>query len=229
MPQQINLCASVHRVERQPFAAPMMLTVLGASMVVIGALAFSWVWSLQGSTVAYRQMLDTQSGEIKILQAAIERSRANSGPVDAALLKKVQESKAAVVQREKVLERLRLGMFRPGEGHSDRLLMVAQTVPEKVWVNALKVDAGVFEVSGYTLETAALNTWVSQLGAHPLMRDLKLSAVRVDGSTLEQALQNAAGPASAGTPPAAASSEPKVWAFSLLSQEPAAPATGAKP
>ena len=235
MPQQINLCTSILRPQRQRFGARTILPVLGATVLVVGALAVSWVWSLEGSAVTYRQTLDTQAGEIKILQTAIERSRANTAPVDPALIQQLQQRKAAVVQREKVLEQLQLGMFRPGEGHSDRLLMVARTVPQAVWVNAVKVDGTLFEVAGFTLDPEVLNTWVAQLGIHPLMRNLKLSSVRVDSSSVAQAIPVASaaeapakGALGAASSPDTASAH-KVWSFSLVSREPGSLTAGGKP
>jgi len=130
---------------------------------------------------------------------------------------------------------LQLGMFRPGEGHSDRLVMVAQTVPQAVWVNAVKVDVTLFEVSGFTLDPEALNAWVAQLGVHPLMRNMKLYSVRVDSSSVAQAIPVSAAAAApvqaassaASAPPAAPTQ--KVWAFSLVSQEPGPMTAGGKP
>jgi Tfp pilus assembly protein PilN len=233
MPQQINLCSSILRPQRQRFGARTILPVLGATVLVVGAMAVSWVWSLEGSAVTYRQTLDTQAGEIKILQTAIERSRANTAPVDPALMQQLQQRKAAVVQREKVLEQLQQGMFRPGEGHSDRLLMVARTIPNAVWVNSVKVDAALLEVSGFTLDPEALNTWVVHLAAHPLMRNLKLASVRVDSSTMAHAILATAVPAEATSPQTSApppAPAHKVWAFSLTSsQEPGPTLTGGKP
>jgi Tfp pilus assembly protein PilN len=232
MPQQINLCTSILRPQRQRFGARTILPLVGGAVLVAGALAISWVWSLEGSAVTYRQTLDMQAGEIKILQTAIERSRKNTAPVDSALVQQLQQRKATVVQREKVLEQLQQGMFRPGEGHSDRLLMVAQTVPQAVWVNAVKVDVTLFEVSGFTLDPEALNAWVAQLGVHPLMRNLKLSSVRVDSSSVAKAIPVAPAPvqaaSSAASAPSAASTQ-KVWTFSLMSREPGPLTAGGKP
>ena len=223
MPQQINLCTSVLRPQRQRFDARTLLLVMGAIVVVGGVLTASWVWSLEGSSVAYRQTLDTQAGEIKILQTAIERSRASAAPADPALLQQIQQRRAEIAQREKTLDQLQLGMLHPGEGHSDRLLMVARTVPPAAWVSGVKVDVNLFEVSGFTLDPEAINVWVAQLGVHPLMRNLKLAAVRVESSTVGQAVPTVVvptTPASAGSAPTPASN--KLWSFGLVSLEPAA-------
>jgi Tfp pilus assembly protein PilN len=220
MVQQVNLCTAAFRPEVKRFPARTMLPLLGATVVAGSLLGGSWVWNLQRSGAGYRQTLDTQGGEIQSLQAAIQRSRASAKPVDSALVQQLQDKKAAVAQREKVLEVVQKGMLRPGEGHSDRMLLVARSVPAPAWVTSLKIDTGRFELAGFTLEPDALNGWVAQLNASPLMRELKLSSVSVESTAVQ-------GNALAGVPPSApatavASGVP-TWSFRLLSLEPPAP------
>jgi Tfp pilus assembly protein PilN len=105
-------------------------------------------------------------------------------------------------------------MFKPGAGHSDRLLMLSSSIPASVWITEAKIDYGRFEVTGLTLEPSALNEWVDRLAVHPLMRGLKLSTVTVE---------NRSGVVP-GKPMAAASGAARpVWSFSLVNLEPPTP------
>lgn len=218
MPQQINLCTGVLKSQKQRFTARTMLPALGVFMVLGGALMAGGTWSLQRSADGYRATLDAQSAEIKILQAAITQSRANAAPLDPALVQQLQDRRTAVKEREKVLLEVQQGMFRPGEGHSDRLLMVARSIPAPVWLTSVKVDAARFEVVGFTLEPAALNEWVARLAANPLMRDLKLSTVTVENTAAAQvAVPSTAAVTVTGARNAAAR---PIWAFSLVNLEP---------
>lgn len=221
MPQQINLTAGINKRQKQRFTARAMLPALGAFVVLGGILVASSVWNLQRSAAGYRTTLDTQTTEITTLQAVIAQSRANARPVDPALVQQLQDSRNAVKVREAVLAEIRQGMFRPGEGHSDRLLMVAQSIPASVWVTSVKAEASRLEVAGFTLEPAVLNDWVARLALHPLMRDLKLGAVSVENT----AAAPTAAPATAGRP---------AWSFSLVNLEPppaipVAAAAGSRP
>jgi Tfp pilus assembly protein PilN len=184
------------------------------------------VWSTERSAAGYRQTLATQATEIQSLQAAITQSRANAAPVNPALVQQLQDRRAAVLQREKVLQDVQQGMFRSGEGHSDRLLLVARSIPGAAWVTSATVDAGRFEVTGFTLEPASLNDWVTQLAASPLMRGLKLSTITVENKVTAQvtvpAAVSAAVPVNTAVPRA-------LWAFTLVSLEPAPAALGGKP
>jgi Tfp pilus assembly protein PilN len=225
MAQQINLCTGIVRTQRQRFTARTMLPALGVFLVVGGVLGAMGVASLERSAGGYRQTLDAQSTEIKALQAAILQSRANAGPVDPALVQQAQERRNAVRQREKVLLEVQQGMFQAGEGHSDRLLLVARSIPSPVWVTSVKVDAARFEVAGFTLEPSALNEWVAKLAVSPLMRDLKLSTVTVENTAVGKVTV----PASANATPSATKAARAIWSFNLVNLEPAGKSGGAKP
>lgn len=217
MVQQINLCVTRFKPEKQQFAARTLLTLLGVVVVLGGILAGVWLWNLQRSSASYRQTLDTQGGEIQSLQAAIQRSRAANGPTDPLALQQMQDMRVQLQQREKLLEALQQGALRPGEAHSDRLQLVASTIPAPVWVTGVQVASGRFEVSGFTLETAALHSWVLQLSTHPLMRGLKLSNVRVESAN--QSSRAAA--TSTGAQAAPVANGRPLWSFTLVSLEPA--------
>jgi len=225
MAQQINLCTGLVRTQRQRFTARTMLPALGVFLVVGGVLGAMGVGSLERSAEGYRQTLDAQSTEIKALQAAILQSRANAAPVDPALVQQAQERRTAVLQREKVLLEVQQGMFKAGEGHSDRLLLLARSIPAPLWVTAVKVDAARFEVAGFTLEPAALNDWVAKLAVSPLMRDLKLSTVTVENTAAGKVTV----PASANAAAPAGKAARAIWSFNLVNLEPANKTEGAKP
>jgi Tfp pilus assembly protein PilN len=228
MPQQINLCTSVLAPQRERFQARSLAFVLAISLLALGTLGGFWLWSLERSALAYRQTLEAQLGEIKNLQAAIQTSRTAAGPVDPALLRKLEDQRKAVLEREKVLQVVRQGLFQVGQAHSDRLLLLSRSIPADAWVTALHADGGVFEVSGFTLEPASLNDWVAHLGQSPLMQGLQLSSVKV---TLVP--EPAASKATA-QPVAVADKAKPMWSFNLLSQQPLvlpgnAPVAGGKP
>jgi Tfp pilus assembly protein PilN len=214
MPQQINLCTAVQTQTRQRFQARSLLGILAVSLVAMGALGAFWLWSLEGSAQTYRQTLEAQNSEIHNLQAVIQSSRAAAGPVDAALLGQIQDQRARVEEHEKLLQLVRQGLFKTGEGHSDRLLLLARTIPVDAWVNSLKADSSSFEVSGFALEPAALNDWVARLSQHPLMHGLVLNAVNVKYV-----------PEPGGSGAAGIRAKP-MWSFNLVSAQSLAPASG---
>jgi Tfp pilus assembly protein PilN len=208
MPQQINLCTAVLTPQRPRFQARSLLTMLAVCLLALGALGAFWLWSLDGSAQTYRQTLEAQAGEIRNLQAAIQASRATVGPAAPELMRSLQDQGAAVLAREKMLQQVRQGLFKPGEGHSDRLLLLARSIPGDAWVTSLKADGGSFEVAGFTLEPASLNEWVARLGLHPLMRGLQLDAVKVTyvAEAADKGLK----------------AKP-MWSFSLVSETPQVP------
>jgi Tfp pilus assembly protein PilN len=215
MPQQINLCTAALTQPRQRFQAQSLVSLLAVSLVAMGALGTFWLWSLEGSAQTYRQTLDAQASEIHNLQGVIQSSRAAAGPVDADMLRQLQDLRTRLQERDKLLQLARQGLFKAGQGHSDRLQLLARSIPPDAWVESLKADSASFEVSGFTLEPAVLNDWVVRLGQHPLMQGLKLNAVNV-----KYVAESGASAASGG--PSGLRSKP-MWSFSLVSSEPVAP------
>ena len=115
---------------------------------------------LHDLSAGFAKTMATQTPEIDALKTAILNSKKSALPPDPALVQQAQELQKAVAQREQLLAALRAGMFKPGEGHSDRLQLVARSIPAPAWVTEIKADQGRFEVSGFTLDPAALNDWV---------------------------------------------------------------------
>lgn len=222
MAQQINLCTPILLQSKHYFSAHTMVLALGAFAVVGGSLCAAWVWNLQRATDGLQQVMQSQGRDIDRLKAAIQSSRAAAAPVDPALLRQLDGTRTAVKHHQQLLDALREGLLVPGAGHSDRLQWVARSIPAPVWISDLQMDPSRFEVSGYTLEPAALNAWVQTLATHPLMQGMQLATVRVE-----------AAPTGGGTPPGG--SPRAVWSFQVRSAAPvqfiaaATPAAGGTP
>ncbi len=230
MAQQINLCSPILLTEKRYFSANTMAIALAVFLVLGAVLCGAWVWSLNRATNELLGTMDAQVRETESLRTALARSKANSGPVDAALTKQLQEREAAVQERQLLLAALQEGLMQPGAAHSDRLQLIARTVPPQVWVTGLVATGARLEINGYTLEAAALNDWVARLATSPLMQGLRLSDVSVENANTA----TPPGAAPATTPAASAGGRP-LWAFRLVnSQPPPAPppapnSTGARP
>ncbi len=219
MPQQINLCTPILLTQKRYFSARTMAIALAVFLVLGGALCGAWLWNLDRGSAAFNQSISAQARDVVSLKAAIQLSQANAAPVDPALLAQLQIRRNAVVQREQLKEALVEGMFRPGWGHSDRLTWVARSIPAPVWITDVRMDSTHFEVSGFTLEPAALNDWVDKLSVSPLMQGLKLATVKVEQATATTVTVPSAAAFAASapqTPPRA------VWSFNLVSIEPTA-------
>ena len=210
MPQQINLCTPILLTQKRYFSAQTMVQALAILAVVGGALVSYWVWSLNASSEGFKKTLATQSRELENLQAAIAQSKAGAGPVESALPQKLQTRRVELLQREKILEAVQRGLFRPGWGHSARLQLLAQSIPPQVWLTEVRADENQLEVSGFTLETAVLSTWVNKLAASPLTKGQQLSTIKVDsaGASVSPLL------AASST---VLNSQRTMWSFNLLS------------
>jgi len=210
MPQQVNLYLPILRKQKDRFAAQTLVLALAVILFTGGALMAAWVWNLRHATDSLKLTLATQTKELDDLRAALELAKSSSDPVDAAMTQEVKQRKLALEQRQNVLAALSQGLFQPGRGHAARLQLVAQTIPAVAWVTRLKTDEQLLEITGFTLEPAALNDWVSRLAASSLLQGQTLSTVHVESVK------------PGGTPTAPAASAPASqaaqWSFNLLSR-----------
>ena len=213
MPQQINLFTPILLTQKRYFSAQTMVQALAVFVLLGGGLCAYWVWSLDVASEGFKKTLTTQSRELESLQSAIQQGKAGVSPVEAALTQDIQGRRTELLQREKLMQELQRGLFQPGWGHAARLQLVAQSIPAQVWVTQVKADDSHLDVSGFTLETAALNDWVGKLAASPLLKGQKLASVKVESASATVP----------GTPR-------PVWSFHLVSAlgKPSA-ATGGKP
>lgn len=224
MPQQINLCTPILLTQKRYFSAQTMVQALAVFVLLGGALCAYWIWSLNAASEGFKKTLASQSRELASLQSAIQKGKAGAGPVDAVLTQELQVQRAELLQREKLMEELQRGLFPPGWGHSARLQLVAQSIPAQVWITEVKADENQLDVSGFTLEPAALNEWVGRLAASPLLKGQKLSTVKVENASAATMKAQVGGSAAAALPAASsgalstASPAPRaVWSFSLVS------------
>lgn len=233
MPQQINLCAPIFLTQKRYFSAATMAQALAVFVLLAGGLSAYWVWSLDRLAAGYQQSATVNQREIERLQTAIRVNKASAGPADAALVQELQTRRAALQQRQQLLEDFRRGLVPPGGGHAARLQLLAQSIPAQVWVTEVKAEEGWLELRGFTLEPALLNDWMDRLAASPLLQGQKVSAVKVEraGEELRQVAGAAVVPSASASMPLARPLPPAVWSFTLVSAlaAPAAPASGAKP
>jgi Tfp pilus assembly protein PilN len=202
MPQQINLCLPILLTPKRYFSAQTLVQAWVIFMLVGGGLSAYGVWSLKMASAGLAKTLATQARELDSLKAAIAQAKEGAAPAQATLAKDLQGRKAQLQQRESLLADLQQGLFRPGWGHSDRLQLVAQSIPAQVWVTQVNADQNQLDVTGLTLEPAVLNDWVAKLAASPLLQGQKLSTIKVEEV-------NAATAKAAATRP--------LWSFNLLS------------
>lgn len=182
MPRQINLCTPILLTQKRYFSAQTLLQALAVFVVVGGGLCAYWVWSLNFASEGFRRSLATQSRELESLQLALAQSKAGAAPIETAAIQELQARRAELAQREKIFEQSQRGRFRLGWGHAQRLQLLARSIPPQVWLTEVKADEIQLEVSGYTLEPAALNDWVGKLAASPLLEGQKLTTVKVENS-----------------------------------------------
>ena len=197
MPQQINLCEPILLAPQRVFSAKTMLQAL-LFVGVSGALACAVsVRSLAQADLGWLNLQTAQSQELAQLQTALKSGQTGVVGAQAALSQALLAWRAELAQREHILLALQQGMFEPGWGHSAQLQLIANSVPSQLWVTQVKADDKQLEVSGFTLDPAALNDWMHQLARNPLLDSQTPVVLKVEAVN---PIQSKA-----------------VWSFSLLS------------
>lgn len=156
-----------------------MAQALAAVVLVGAALGLYEVMSLNRQSNVLRQTLQKQTQMIDGLRLTIKQRQAAAVPAELAMGQELKARRAELLQLDSTLAELQLGVFRPGEGHAARLALVAGSIPATAWVTLVKADARRLELSGFTFDPAALNGWIDQLAASPLLAGQRLAAVNV--------------------------------------------------
>jgi len=224
MPQQINLYTPIQYVSPQRFTADSMVRALLIVVVLAGGMAGMLAWNMGRASATYNQTLVDQDRDIQGLKRALDLARANAAPPDTALVKQLQTAQAEVAQREGLLATVQQGALQPGLGHSDRLQLMASSIPPQVWITGLKADSDMLEISGFTLQPAELNEWVKRLAQSPLMQGLQLASVKV-----EMATESLRGLAAGGAGGSGVASGTPAWSFTLVSAQKNAPVLEGQP
>jgi len=92
---------------------------------------------------------------------------------------------------------------------------VAASIPAQVWVTDVKADELQLDISGFTLEPAALNAWVARLSASPLLQGQHLAAVKVEKVKVDSAWADGSTQTGTATQVALGARRP-LWSFSLV-------------
>lgn len=225
MPQQINFYTPDLSNRQRFFSARVMVQALAVLGVVGALLGLYQATRLHRQSQALRQTLRTQAQVLDALRVTTRQQQAAAVPVEQALAQDLVARRAELLRLQRTLTALQQGVLRPGEGHGARLALVARSIPATAWVTLVKADAGRFEVSGFTLDPVALDTWIHQLTASPLLTGRRLAAVNV---TQISEPVGGTGAGRGGTP--AAASRP-VWSFNFVNtlDPPRAVVTGQRP
>ncbi|MFT7324769.1 MAG: Tfp pilus assembly protein PilN [Rhodoferax sp.] len=184
MPQQINLCPVMPSRQKDYFSASSLLQMLAIFAVAGGGFCVYWVWSINTANHAMVKTLASEALELQTLQARLARESASSGPLKATLALDLQSRQAELLRREALLQELQSGLSLPGWGHAARLQLVAQSIPSQVWVTRVNANEFQLEVTGFTLDPAALNEWVAKLALSPLLKGQQLATLKVEQAML---------------------------------------------
>jgi Tfp pilus assembly protein PilN len=214
MPQQINLLAPILLAPRRHFSAATLVQATG--LLILAGLAFGlWLQRADRRSAAEQEQLlarlTTERQSLIVAQAGLP-----SAADPAALQQQITALRQGNAQRQALLDSLD-GSDREGRRHSDLLLLIARSLPPPVWVNELRWTAGHLELTGATLDTAALRPWLAELRRQPLLQGLELQGLRVERVSGRSGGEATSSLLGRGDAEALRASPLPVWAFQLVS------------
>lgn len=165
MSQQINLYTPILLAPLRHFSARTMLRALGVLALGLGLISAWLHWQMRQLDHEAQATLQRQQQELRTLQAALDEARRQSDPQ--ALARQLDK---ALQQQDQLNARLlaqNQGMLPPGQGHADLLAWLARSLPPQAWLTELRLGPQRLELSGATLDTAALHRWLGQLDQLP--------------------------------------------------------------
>ncbi len=210
MAQQINLYSPILLSTKRYLSAVAMAQGLAA--IAIGAAALC-IWTTFQTRELRRDLLQTErnlASEKQQLTAAIALSPSLNTNTTA-LEQNLKALGQTLAQRQLTLDELTRGTVREGHSHSAMLRLVASTVPAPVWLTDVSLATGKLEISGLTLDPAALRPWIARLSADPQLAGRQLATVHVERTN----------PPTAGATPTstaqALGNRLEAWSFTLSS------------
>jgi len=208
MAQQINLYRPILLSTKRYFSALAMAQALAAMAVGAAALC---AWTVLQTRALRNDLQATERSNTTEKQLLINAIALNPalGTNTTALEQNLKALAQATAQRRQTLAELTRGTVSEGRSHSAMLRLVASTVPPPVWLTEVSLAAGRLEISGMTLEPAALRPWIAQLSADPQLAGQQLATVHVERAN--PLAPGAVRPA--GAP--ALGSRLEAWAFTL--------------
>ena len=213
--RQINLLNPSLLPKREFFSAR---SVLGWVIVAIVAMAAVAWWAATETRSVSRQ-----ASEQTVLRAA-EKQRVfgamladgESIPTPqqiAAMDQSLRAKQTALESRRAALVNLKRVLGTENGGPSATLRTIASSMPDSVWLTELRATAGHLEVTGKTLDPAAVNAWLDRLTAAGYLTKKPVPAVRIERADVAGAVTAPVGAPGIATPSTA--SRVPVYSFGI--------------
>ncbi len=172
-PQQINLYNPALLPAREQFSARQLV-----AWVVIAASAMAAIaWWAAGETRALRREMADQAARAPAAPGA----DAGPTPHQVAALETTLRGKQALLEtRRTARDALKRGMAGPDSGPSAVMRRMADSIPPTAWLTELRAAGSRIDVSGRTLDPAAVDRWLDSLRASGLVATAPAPAVKLE-------------------------------------------------
>lgn len=182
VPRQINLYNPALLPKREHFSARHI--AVGVAAAGVAMVAIAW-WAAKQSDVL-RGEIASQAQEL-----ASETARAQGPPLvdgqpvptpqQVALLEQALRDKQAQLEaRRAAREALKRGRAGPDAGPSALMRIIAESIPAAAWLTEVRAVGGRFELTGKTIDPAAVQGWLERLRASGFLAEAPVPTVRVE-------------------------------------------------
>jgi Tfp pilus assembly protein PilN len=181
MAQQINLYSPILLTPKRYFSASALAQSLGVLVFGLCALAAWSTLSAQHLAAGLEAARAANAQEQAQLTAALAR-RPAAGKDTQALQQQLAQARKALAERRALLATRDASHGGAGTDHGEVLRLLAETIPDTLWLTEVKRAGHRLELAGVALQPQALQPWLAQLSRHPLMAGAPLRAIKVERS-----------------------------------------------
>lgn len=180
--QQVNLLNPGLIPKRESFTA--WHIIVWSVVALAGMAALGWWASVE--TGKLRREVAANAAWLAADSAFALQPRLPSGEVAptpqeiAALEQARQAMKSDLEARKGARDLLKRGLAGPEDGPSALLRRIAATLPEAAWLTEIRVAGERIDVTGKSLDAAAIDAWLEQLRASGFLAQKPMPALRIE-------------------------------------------------
>ncbi len=178
---QINLFNPSLVNSDEVFTANRILVGVVGALITMAAIGWWAASERQRLTQAVQTQAAARQAELARLQQAAGVGDAILTPQELAAREQLLKAQVATLDaRRAVRDGLRRGLANDKQGPSALLRTLAGSVPVDTWITELRAEGSQFELSGKTLDAAAINAWQDRLHLSGTLAAQPMPVIKVE-------------------------------------------------
>lgn len=180
--QQVNLLNPALIPKRESFTARHI--IVWSAVALVGMAGLGW-WAAAETGKLRREVAENAArlaaDSAFALKPHLPGGAVAPTPQEIDALEKARQAKKSQLEaRQGARDLLKRGLAGPDDGPSALLRRIASTLPEAAWLTEVRVAGERIDVSGKSLDAAAIDAWVEQLRASGFLARKPMPTLRIE-------------------------------------------------